>query len=571
MNISFAKENINSNTEIFFSKFILKLEKKYTKEKEIFLLEKVNFKIKSLLEKKQISDKKVKILLDIVKLSNEEIFKLETGIKIENNYQKLLEVEILDKLKNKLNKIKWEFFTKEMWKQIFKISDKQEFIEDNSIKKLKFSNFYKITSQNYKYLKSKKWIIVINENGDNWLVENYVIETKNPYSNNYNFFKNYITYNNKYILENNNFYSYNFSEYTFFEDKYWFYESALKRNNIDKNKTVLYFSKNKKYNFITKYNKTKLINSDIIYWITDKKLFLKHLINDKLHLTEDTDLLFVELKTKILKLTKGLNKEDKIKEIYNFVLNRIQYTEDLDINDKKIFSWILSYKNSDWVCEWYAKLASYSLKIAGIPDVDVIRWDVIDANDFPQIGHAWLKIWESYYDPTFDDPIWQKETKKYEDYTYYRLPKDLLYANRFNYLDTPEDLKSKSLDYRKNFVNKRLTELLKKYDWKKYSIFEWVSFNKKYNITIWNKFNIKEAKKIIPFYNVTERNNLELILYIKWKKKNIVKLQYYTVNDSNIEQIIKQRKYNLDWLYLFDWNFPNGKKEYRIWFNVDIK
>jgi hypothetical protein len=65
---------------------------------------------------------------------------------------------------------------------------------------------------------------------------------------------------------------------------------------------------------------------------------LKHLINDKLHLTEDTDLLFVELKTKILKLTKGLNKEDKIKEIYNFVLNRIQYTEDLDINDKKIFS-----------------------------------------------------------------------------------------------------------------------------------------------------------------------------------------------------------------------------------------
>jgi len=30
---------------------------------------------------------------------------------------------------------------------------------------------------------------------------------------------------------------------------------------------------------------------------------------------------------------------------------------------------------------------------------------VIDAADFPNIGHAWLRIDDKYYDPTFDDPV----------------------------------------------------------------------------------------------------------------------------------------------------------------------
>ncbi|MDQ7023901.1 MAG: hypothetical protein Q9M97_10560 [Candidatus Gracilibacteria bacterium] len=44
-----------------------------------------------------------------------------------------------------------------------------------------------------------------------------------------------------------------------------------------------------------------------------------------------------------------------------------------------------------------------------------------------------MKIGKLYYDPTFDDPIGQNSTKEFNEYKYFGLPKDLLYANRFDY------------------------------------------------------------------------------------------------------------------------------------------
>ena len=80
----------------------------------------------------------------------------------------------------------------------------------------------------------------------------------------------------------------------------------------------------------------------------------------------------------------------------------------------------------------------YMLNFAWVSDTEVIRGFVIDATDFPEIWHAWVRIWNKYYDPTFDDPIGQKDTKKLENYKFFRLPKDLFYTNRFTYDDTPE-------------------------------------------------------------------------------------------------------------------------------------
>jgi hypothetical protein len=338
----------------------------------------------------------------------------------------------------------------------------------------------------------------------------------------------------------------------------------------------LYFSENKKYNFITNYRKIKLINSDIIYWIVDKKDFLNDLVNDKLYLTWNTDELFIELKNKITKLVNpnplsgAIKKEEKIKLIYNFILNNVEYTKNLNIDDKKIFSWILTYKNKNWVCEWYVKLASYSFKFAWIKDVKVIRWDVIDAQDFPKIWHAWFKIWNIYYDPTFDDPLWNNKAKKFSEYKYFWLPKDLFYANRFDYWTTPEYLKSKPLNFRINLINQNLSKLSTKYSWKNYLVLQWVDFNKKNNIKIWENITIQQAKKIIPFYEVTEKSNWELFFYKKWIKKNINKLQYYTITDNNLWQVLSQLNYNLEWLYLFKWN-KNWDIDYRIGFNVEIK
>jgi len=575
-NISYAeKYQVASKIKIIFSSFTKKLEKKYTEKKEIIFLEKINKKIHFFLDNKKISSKKYKILKDILVLSNEEIFKLNKTIRLKNNSQKILEANIIWELRSKLNKIKTnsisEKFTNSSEIKKIKVSNKFEFTENNKIKKIIFKKYFEVNNKNYSHFTKKRWYILLKENWKNWFIENWKIEEKIPYSNAQKYTKSYIKEGNNYFIDNNIFYSYKFKNFISFEDKYWFYNSDLTDNNFNIKNSILYLWINKKYNFIKNYTKIKLINSDIIYWITDKNIFLKHLINDKLYLTDDTDKLFINLKSEILKLTNWLKKEEKIKNIYNFILSNVSYTTKINLNDKKIFSWILTYKNKSWVCEWYAKLASYSLKFAWIPDADVIRWDVIDAQDFPKIWHAWLKIWDLYYDPTFDDPIGQTETRQFEKYKYFWLPRDLLYANRFNYWVTPNILKSKSLEYRKSFVNQRLSKLSDKYKWKNYLILKWTDFLKSNNIEVWKKIDIESAKKIIPFYEVEEKENWEIIFYKGWNKKNIRKLQFYTVTNDTIEQVFIQVNYKTEWLYLFNWTKKDWSKEWRVWFDVEIR
>jgi len=49
----------------------------------------------------------------------------------------------------------------------------------------------------------------------------------------------------------------------------------------------------------------------------------------------------------------------------------------------------------------------------------MIKGNVIDAADFPQIGHAWVRIGDTYYDPTFDDPLGNMQVKQRDEYKYF--------------------------------------------------------------------------------------------------------------------------------------------------------
>jgi len=562
-----------------FSYFKKKINKKYSnKTEKIKYLEEINKKFRFFLENKKLTSDKKRIVKDIIVLVNEEIFETKKSLENINENQIKLEKTSIENLKKKLEKIK-DTSISELLKnnskiKIIKVSENQEFVENNTIKKIFFNKYFEINNSNSKYFSSKEWYLLIKSNWKNWFVEKLwvkSIEEKIPYSKAYNHTKWFINDNKRYFEDKNIFFSYNFKNFTYLEDKYWFYKSNLLKNKLDIKNSILYLSKDWRYNFIKDFQKTKLISSDIIYWVVDKDLFLKQLVNDKLHISGDTDYLFKKLKKETLEITKWLKKEEKIKELYSFVLNNISYTKEIDLEDKKIFSWILSYKNKDWVCEWYAKLFSYALKFAEVEWAEVIRWDVIDAQDFPQIWHAWVKVWELYYDTTFDDPVWLKEDRKYDEYVFFALPKDLFYANRYNYGDTPEDLKTKSIDYRTSIVNKNLSKLSDKYKNKKYLILKWVDFNKSHNIEVWKKIEIEDAKKIIPFYEVEEKENWEIVFYKKWIKKNITKLQYFSVDDYNIEKIFVQRNYKTQWLYLFDWKKKDWSKEWRIGFDVEIK
>ena len=121
---------------------------------------------------------------------------------------------------------------------------------------------------------------------------------------------------------------------------------------------------------------------------------------------------------------------------------------------------------------------------AGIYDVEVIRGHVIDAADFPQIGHAWVRIWDKYYDPTLDDPIGLKTVRDESEYKYFWLPKDIFYANRFEYDELPDSFATASKTEISNYIYSTLSSLLPKYKWQisQYKVFTPIEFRNSYNI-----------------------------------------------------------------------------------------
>ncbi len=361
--------------------------------------------------------------------------------------------------------------------------------------------------------------------------------------------------------------------YTYIFDNHLYFDvtndklniSTLNANWIYSSKSVVYIKDDWKLWFLTDYKIRKLITDDIIKGVSWKYNFLKELRDDKKKLNYETDAVFQQLKDLSIKLTNWKNKDDKIKSIYEYVIKHVEYEEDFTFEEANFFSWIHTYATWRWVCEWYVKMFLYMLNFSGIDDVQAIRWYVLDASDFPEIGHAWISIWDHYYDPTFDDPIGQTKTKEFSEYKYYNLPYDLFYTNRYTFEKLPSFLKTKSLEYRKAFINKRIAALLPKYKYSWYNLLKPFLFKYNNNLEIDKDLTIEWLSKVIWIYNV---NNWSF--YINWVKKYISNINYYSVADSNLETVVSQLDYNLDWVYLFKWTLDDWKYEYRLAYNVEF-
>jgi hypothetical protein len=454
------------------------------------------------------------------------------------------------------------------WKNFKFINKNNEYIENNSIHKLKFTNYYNIDSSNYNYFKTKKWLVVFSEKYWYIFLESYSHEIKIPYSNSEKVLAWFLTDNKRYLLENNIYYFYRFKNYSHLNDVYWFYKSTLEWFWYDLNKTLIYIDWNKKFNFVTKYEKIKLINKDFLTNIWNKSLFLKILSDDLLYLSKDYYLDLKNIQNITYDLTDWKTDEEKIRLIYDWILDNISYSINFKLTDYQIFSWVETFKNKSWVCEWYVKLMSYMLLFSWIDNIDDIRWYVIDAQDFPKIGHAWLRIWDKYYDPTFDDPVWAEKTKVFNEYKYYWLPRDLFYSNRYDYWKLPEYIKNLSFSDRKKIIFNNLKKLFNKYYNSNYLILKPFKFRKEYNLLDKEVLNIDDFKNILKYYTVRDYK-----FYDKnWIKRRITNIVYYTVDDSNIEKIIWDYfNYNTNWLYLFKWIDNNWNVTYKLTNNVTIK
>lgn len=277
------------------------------------------------------------------------------------------------------------------------------------------------------------------------------------------------------VLENGVWYTYVFSKYM--SAWKWVIPTSLdlKIAWIDTNKNLLVIDEENGLSFVKEYKKVKLISDEIISDISNKKEFLTQLADDKKYLHNDTDETFKSLKSETIELTSGLSTSRKIAAIYNYILENTSYSKVFDTNNKVIFSGIYTYENKEGVCTWYSKLALYMLSFAEIENVEVIRWTVINVENFTSVWHAWFKIWDLYFDATFDDPTSAKATKTFSQYKYFGLPKDLFYADRYEYGTMPKELETTSLSYRQELVKSSLKSLATKYSAKNYNLLKGIS------------------------------------------------------------------------------------------------
>lgn len=360
-------------------------------------------------------------------------------------------------------------------------------------------------------------------------------------------------------------YTYIFKSHLSFPE--WIIPSTrdLNYNGISPEDDLVFITSNNTLWFVKDFTKVKLVSDNIIYWIPNKFNFLQEIKDDKKYIQIDTDVDFKSIKKQSKEITQWLyKKEDKIAAIYNHVLENINYTQPIVLEHKEIFSWIETYKNSDWVCEGYVKYFQYLLQFAWIQDVQSIRGYVIDAQDYPNIGHAWTRIGDYYYDSTFDDPLGQTKTRIQEDYIFYKLPKDLFYTNRYDYWKSNETLEKAPLNFRKQYIRKQLVNVYQKYKNSDYNIIKDIRFRDETNIDYYKEIDLSLLKEAIWFIKVKDFNFTQ-----DGKDKKITNLNFYTLNDAkDIDIILKQLQYNLEGYQLLEWEEVSGEINYRLWFNI---
>lgn len=364
-------------------------------------------------------------------------------------------------------------------------------------------------------------------------------------------------------LENSKYYFYDFfnlntysfdSEYTSLEQlkKYW----------LDL-KTSLIFLNDWKYWLVKKFKKIELFDKQLLENISNIDEFMFNLSDDISTVKSDYKSNLQEIKNISLSLTKNLNNDqEKIQIIYKWIVDNITYYENFTDWNKEIFSWLTTFENRFWVCDWYTKLFLYMLSFAWVNDVKIKTWYAFDSEYFPSFWHAWVSIWQKYYDPTFDDPIgWKRE-----EYLYFWIPKDLMYINRFEWEEVIDNLDKKSLLDRKNLVEKKLFEIYPKYF--EYDLAKSIKNKVDLWFKFWDKITLETLAQKVDVVEITSEINV-MYYFENNEKKYIKSINYYPLTNENLEWILLNYKIEVSKLKI--WKFSsNWKVFYWLIYNITL-
>ncbi len=459
----------------------------------------------------------------------------EIDSKIRNAYSK-----VYHKIYTKNKKDKWLSFLYKLQENLSKFYDSKSINSKNSsiLADLQKLNNEKIFSLEQEKLKKQT---------DDFLKWNKTL---------LNFKQKIYNTDKFFVLEDGVWYTYFFEKYYNFSNINSINVDFIKNNWLNYKKSVI-FVKDNKVSFLKEYKKHRLIRDDLLYWVPNKNYILtllkKYSFRKNSSLNLDDEVLLIRNKTE--QVTKNsLKLSEKIEKIYDYILKNTSYSTNYSFANPDFFSWIKTFKNKSWVCEWYTELFVIMLSFSLI-DSKLLTWDVLDAPDFGSIWHAWVQIWDYYYDPTFDDPTGTQIDKNKEDYVFFKLPRDLFYTNRYDDWETPKHIKESDINYRRTIINAKLNWLYEKYKKYNYNIFKQLDFKKKHSINPIKKMTLDDLIKVTWDYYKTDLVSVEL----NWERKSLKKIKYYELKDDNdfILTFLESIDYKIDWYSVFKVNKEN--------------
>lgn len=535
-----------------YDKFYLNLENKIKDPTKIITnLENLDIKIQKALLKTK-SKTQINIFNDLISINKSKI----TLLKI-NRIKKNLEENIISNTA----------FISELINAGYKniiLNDFLEYTDNSWTYKLVFKKYYDISKDNYEYfIKNKLSDAYVIRYKWKFLVTNdYKIEKRYTYTELYALFNNKVDYSDSYILINWEYYTYKYNYYLSFDKPEGLYLSDLVWNKISLEKSLLIKNIDWKYFFSNDYKKIRLGSEKVVENVTNKKEFLYNILDDNRNFENNYDNVLLDMRDVTLELIKNKNtEEEKIQTIYKRVIDNITYYKDYNDGNKQVFSWILTYKNKTWVCDWYTKIFSYMLSIAWISDVEVKRWFAFDSLDFPNFWHAWVRIGNYYYDPTFDDPIWNSKENS-EELLYYKIPYDLMYVNRFDGMDIPKEYQWLDLNSRKKISLKNMYSVYDRY--KSYSVMSKIKNRIELGLTYEDDITLEKLKEKVSFYEVKN-----YIFYDNNGSKNMIAgLNYYVLNDKNLDSVLFNTNVDLNNSKMFKWYDKDWNVEHRLAYNL---
>lgn len=308
-------------------------------------------------------------------------------------------------------------------KDYVEVDSNYEFTEYWNSYRVKLSEFYQIkfsipvksyidvANINNQILIKKWWVFLLSSWGysieKKYYVKNLVWEVK---------FSWYGTWISFFEERNWIYYMYSLYDYKYYEiPNTWIFLSQM--SNISSLSNNILIQKDSTYQLVSWQKEVKLFDTSLLSSVENPLLVLRSIWKDYyFYKTSDINSTINNIRNKTLEITKDTQSDkEKITAIYSWITTNITYddyttkyikegfSEETYLSNvnKAIFSWLETYNNKSWVCDWYSKLMQYMLNFVWIDNVSIQSWNA-DVGKWQLVAHARVKIDNLYYDPTWD-------------------------------------------------------------------------------------------------------------------------------------------------------------------------